>query len=227
MVPHTCKWKMGRGILRVVCSDRMKGAEIGREPARRTSWQWLTVSNGNRETMQQEWSCEHRHRLRQCGTSERATGELGEGKARWAGAPGGHWPRTAKNRSEWSRYTQYSQNQGQKQAGSVYTGVFSDASTNLPDRSVHVSASSLAIAHLVSEHSNSSWFHQRAVALTGLIRFIIIYLLQKITGVISDSCGPSSGALLNSTSTIDVLALTFVGHSEHQLEGDTLSIFGV
>jgi len=64
---HSCQRKMGRRILRVVCSDRVTSAETGREPARRISRQWPTVWSGNMEATWQKWTDADRHRLHQCG----------------------------------------------------------------------------------------------------------------------------------------------------------------
>ena len=70
----------------------------------------------------------------------------------------------------------------QTRTESDYTRAFSDASVNLPDRSVvmlhvpTVSAISLGIALPVS----SPWFHQEAVAVVGLIRFIYILFIYLL-----------------------------------------------
>jgi hypothetical protein len=62
--------------------------------------------------------------------------------------------------------------------------VCSDARVALPDRretagvlhDPRVSTSCLGIGHLVVKHWSSPWFHQRAVALVGLIRLLYLFI---------------------------------------------------
>jgi hypothetical protein len=72
----------------------------------------------------------------------------------------------------------------QTSAEGGYTSVFSDASTNLPDQSkivLHVptvNVTSLGLAHLEIKDLSSPWFHQKAVALIGLIRLGLLYYIK-------------------------------------------------
>ena len=97
MVPHTCQRKMGRRIMCVARSDRVRSAETGREPAgsHRGSGQQSQVEMGRPRGKNGPATSMWDVRLGKRRNGRRQTRRADTFKR----AAGGHWPRTARNRS--------------------------------------------------------------------------------------------------------------------------------
>jgi hypothetical protein len=167
---QTCQRKMERRILRVVWSDRVTSAEVRQRTNVKDmvtvthSLMWTWGGHAAR-TDQRGWAgaasmWDVRIVKRRTGRPKTRLGRDVQGGGR------GTVVTNSKNRSEWIRNKNIrkamSQTaQSQAESGYISVLVFSDASTNLPDRSeivLHVpsvNSTSLGIAHLVIKHSSS------------------------------------------------------------------------